>query len=295
MPRPPRLHVPGGCYHVMLRGNHREALFGAPRDRDYLASLFADVIQRLGARIHAYCWMTNHLHVLLQIADQPLGKVMQRVAARYSRHRHRALRMTGHLFERRYRAKLIDVDEYFLTVLRYIHLNPVKARMVTDAADYPWSSHRTFLGLESTQWLTTDFGLSLFGSTLTQARIAYSDFIRSADPLSLTDPDDDAHPEDTRIIGSDHFIQHIPFTPYKPRSLVTLQQLAKQICVANGANVEALRSPSRARQLAPIRVQFIKQAIEQRIATLSEVARYLNRDPSALGRLVKRHSAMNKA
>jgi hypothetical protein len=113
--------------------------------------------------------------------------------------------------------------------------------------------------------------------------------------MNLTDPDHDTHPEDTRVIGSDHFIQRIPFTPFKPRSAITLQQLAEQICHANGANVEPLRSPSRARQLAPIRAHLVTQAIEERIATLSEVARYLNRDPSALGRLVSRHCAAHKA
>ena len=92
---------------------------------------------RLDARLHAYCWMGNHLPALVQIGDQPLGKLMQRIAMRFSRYRHRALQTTGHLFERRYKAWLIDVDEYFLTLLRHIHLNPVKAQRVADPADYP--------------------------------------------------------------------------------------------------------------------------------------------------------------
>lgn len=150
MPRPPRLHVPGAYYHVVLRGNHREALFGSPTDRQVLDEIVADALAHFSSRIHAYCWMTNHLHALLQIADRPLGKIMQRIAQRYARYRHKALRTSGHLFERRYKAKLVDVDAYFLALLRYIHLNPVKAHLVTDPADYPWSSHRAFLGLEST-------------------------------------------------------------------------------------------------------------------------------------------------
>jgi putative transposase len=79
--------------------------------------------------------MTNHLHALVQIADRPLGMIMQRMAMRYSRHPHIVMNTTGHLFERRYEAKLLDVDVYFLTLLRYIHLNPVKGHLVADPAN----------------------------------------------------------------------------------------------------------------------------------------------------------------
>ena len=80
MPRPPRLYVPGGYYHVILRGNHREDLFACPNDRFALNEIVIDVINRFNARLHAYCWMTNHLHALIQINHQPLGKLMQRIA-----------------------------------------------------------------------------------------------------------------------------------------------------------------------------------------------------------------------
>lgn len=75
MPRLPRLHVPGGCYHVILRGNHREALFATAGDRQALNEIVGEAIGKLGARVHAFCWMTNHLHALIQIGEPPLGKV----------------------------------------------------------------------------------------------------------------------------------------------------------------------------------------------------------------------------
>lgn len=110
MPRPPRLHITGAHYHVILRGNHREPLFDHPADRQKLNDIVADVLTRTAARLHAFCWMTNHLHVLIQTSDLPLGKTMQRIAVRYSRYRHRSLRTGGHFFERRYKAKLVDVE-----------------------------------------------------------------------------------------------------------------------------------------------------------------------------------------
>jgi len=290
MPRPPRLHVPGGCYHVILRGNHREALFGTAFDRSVLNDIVAEVLPQFGARIHGFCWMTNHLHVLLQIADRPLGKIMQRIAMRYSRYRHKALRTTGHLFERRHKAKLVDVDEYFLTLLRYIHLNPVKAHMVTDPADYPWSSHRAFLGVDCIPWLTTDFGLSLFSKDLAQARLAYQQFILTPSNQADEDLEQESHPDDCRILGTDQFIENIPLVPYRPRSPLTLEQLAQRVCSERQLTVELLRSASRARRLTAIRIDFASRAIEQGIATLCEVARFLHRDPSSLGKMMARHT-----
>lgn len=289
MPRPPRLYIPGAVYHVILRGNHREALFGSDRDRLVLNEIVADVMGRCGSRIHAFCWMTNHLHALVQIAELPLGAIMQRIAVRYSRYRHKALCTTGHLFERRHKAKLVDVDAYFLTLLRYLHLNPVKANLVADPADYPWSSHRAYLGTESIPWLCVDFGLSLFSTDCIRARDAYRRFV-----MCRAGSDDEnlaavSHPEDSRILGTDDFINAIPIVPFKARSPLTLEQLAESLCRQHSISIELLRSPSRSRQLAPIRSMLARRAVDQRVSTLSEVARFLHREPSSVTKLLARH------
>lgn len=286
MPRPPRLHVPGAFYHAILRGNHCESLFDQPSDRQRLNDIVEDVLRRTGARVHAFCWMTNHLHALIQVADQPLGKTMQRIAVRYSRFRHRSLRTTGHLFERRYKARLVDVEEYFLTLLHYIHLNPVKARIVNDPAAYPWSSHQAYLGRFALPWLTTDFGLSLFSSDIARARIAYASFMLTS--LDHDDVEAESHPEDSRILGSDRFVAKLPVATFKPRSSLTLDQLADRVSNAHQISSAELRSLSRVRKLTPIRLEFAAQAVELRIATLAAVARFLNRDPSALTKLIAR-------
>lgn len=284
MPRPPRLHVPGGCYHVILRGNHQEVLFGSSSDQHALNGIVSEVITRFDARLHAFCWMSNHLHALIQIAEKPLGDVMKSIAMRYSRHRHRKLWTTGHLFERRYKAKLVQIDAYFLVLLRYIHLNPVKALMVADPADFPWSSHRAYLGKESIPWLTTALGLSLLATDVKRARSAYARFIEQAGDIE--DPDTDAHPEDSRVLGTDEFIRQIPAPRFRPRSNCSLDEVAERICIDHGVSVDVLRSPSRSRYLTPIRIAFAQEAIEQRIATQTAVARYLHRDPSAITKLL---------
>src|SRR5882724_7664036 len=154
MPRLPRLHAPGAFYHVILRGNHREALFGSHHDRVALNNIVAAALERQQARLHIFCWMTNHLHALVQIGEAPLAVLMHRIARPYARYRQRQLRTTGHLFERRYKAWLVDADMYFVALLRYIHLNPVKARMVATVDECPWSSHSAYAGTATLPWLT---------------------------------------------------------------------------------------------------------------------------------------------
>jgi REP element-mobilizing transposase RayT len=288
MPRPPRLHVPGGFYHVTLRGNHQEALFASPQDRSILNGFVAEAIEKYQARIHAFCWMTNHLHAFIQIGEVKLGKVVGRFAVRYSRYRHKQLRTKGHLFDRRHQPYLVDSDAYFLSVLRYIHLNPVSARMVESPDEYEWSSHRAYLGIETLPWLTTEFGLGLLGKALTGARNAYDSLMRGdldADPGFNLVPSDDP-----RVIGTDRFLASLPPPQVKPRSRLSLEQLALDVCMSLNVSLDAVRSPSRDRRLTPARVQIAGRATDERIASHHSVARFLGRSPSAIGQLLKRRA-----
>src|SRR5688500_8101403 len=173
MPRPPRIHMPGAFYHVTLRGNHRQNIFFSSADRILFSDITAEVIERFSARVHAYCWMTNHIHLLVQVSDTPLGKLMMRIAGRYARTVQTKLHTTGHLFEKRYYPVLVDADSYLLELLRYIHLNPVRARMVERPCAYPWSSHHNYMGERTEPWITTDFALGMFHCERTLAIAGY--------------------------------------------------------------------------------------------------------------------------
>ena len=167
--RRPRLHVPGACYHVTLRGNHRQDIFFSDADRCLLGHYIEAACEPTGVRIHAYCWMSNHIHLLIQVTDVPLGSFMQRISSRYARAVQARVPTTGHLFQNRYHALLVDVDRYFLALLRYIHLNPVRSGLAENPADYRWSSHRAYLGRATVGWLVTDFGLRLFDGDTARA------------------------------------------------------------------------------------------------------------------------------
>ena len=130
MPRRPRLHLHGGFYHVILRGNGRQAVFFDAEDHEQWQLILYQGLTRYRHRLHAYCWMTNHVHMAIQAGAEPLDGFMGFVASRYARILNRKTGRPGHLFERRYRAILVQQDTYLKELLRYIHLNPVRARMV---------------------------------------------------------------------------------------------------------------------------------------------------------------------
>jgi REP element-mobilizing transposase RayT len=280
--------VSGGFYHVILRGNHREPLFRNEADRGVLNAITADVIERFHLRVHAFCWMTNHLHLAVQGAETPLGQPMQRIAMRYSRYFHKRTRRIGHLFERRYRAILVDADSYLLELVRYIHRNPVRAGMVTDAEDYPWSSHRAYLGRAQLPWLATDFVLAMFGSTVERAREQYRRFM--ADPGEVdAEILENGHRDDDRVLGSDDFVQRLPAVVAQKKPQITLADFIAERSAGLPVTLTALRSTSRRRNYSAARAALAAEALDQQIATLSEIARYFNRDASALARSIDRY------
>jgi len=291
MPRPPRLHVAGGFYHVVLRGNHRQPVFHEPSDRAMLDDLLAQALARFDARVHAYCWMTNHIHLAVQVAEAPLGPLMQRVAGRYARRVQQRVPTTGHLFERRYRAVLVDADAHLLRLTRYIHLNPVRAGLVADPADYPWSGHRAYLGLADVPWLTTNFLLRVLGADVISARRAYSRLVALG-----SDPDDAAQFNrgmqwDTSVLAPDRYIEKARERSRTARdgqrvaaadATTTLEALIAETAAELGLTAEALASRSRSRALGRARCVVAERARTRGIASVSAVARRFNRSHSSL-------------
>ncbi len=133
--------------------------FVSDADRCQFLLLLQEGIARFGHRIHAFCLMTNHVHLAIQVDTIPLSKIMQNLSFRYTRWFNRREQRIGHLFQGRYRAVLVERDSYLLELVRYIHLNPLRAGMVQDVVDYAWSGHRAYAGLDLLPWLTEDYML----------------------------------------------------------------------------------------------------------------------------------------
>jgi REP element-mobilizing transposase RayT len=281
MPRRPRIHVPGGFYHVTLRGNHRQPVFQAHSDRALLNMIVARAIQKFDARLHAYCWMSNHLHFLIQVSVEPLARPMRQIAAEFARAMQVKLATTGHFFERRYHATLIEATDYLFTALRYIHRNPVDAGMVATAGDYPWSSHHAYVGHRTEPWLTTDFILGKFAPVREEAILAYAAFLDAE-----TGEQAAAFPEGAFIFGSDEFTARVQGMSRKSRSYQQLQELITEACGRFEVTQEKLVSPVRNCFLTKVRAWIAHQASERGIANRSEVARALGRTEGALRRAI---------
>ncbi len=279
MARRPRVHVPGGFYHVTLRGNHQQRIFFADCDRLLLNEIVSRALEKFESRMHAYCWMDNHIHMLVEVGESPLGCLMRQVASGFARRMQRSLGTTGHFFERRYHAKLIAVETYLKAAVRYIHMNPVTAGMVKDPREYPWSSHRHYLNGGGT-WITTDFVLGMFGSTRSRAVAAYDAFLSdepTVDWEAIVANGSDASD------SLDHDLRlrrERPIAPMGHRQ--SLDGLIDEACRLFMVAENRLDSPILDPVISKVLARIAMQARELGIATLADDARRLNRTESTL-------------
>lgn len=155
MARLPRLIVPQQPHHVIQRGNDRQLIFRDPGDYSVFLGRLWESAKQFKVAIHAYVLMSNHLHVLASPSDLiGLGRMMQRVGRHYVPYFNHKYERAGTLWQGRYKTTIIDSEEYFLTCCRYIELNPVRAGMVSNAADYPWSSYQHHIGMRTDTRIT---------------------------------------------------------------------------------------------------------------------------------------------
>jgi putative transposase len=158
MPRSARIAAPNLPHHLCQRGHNRRDVFFGPRDyRSYLDSL-AEFREALDLKVYGYCLMTNHIHLIVDPGANPsnLGLLMKRLAGRHTRRLNFLQQRSGTVWGGRFKCSPIETDRYLMTCLRYVDLNPVRARMVTQAEDYPWSSYRAHVGRASCEWLDVD-------------------------------------------------------------------------------------------------------------------------------------------
>ena len=179
MVRPLRIEYPGAFYHVASRGNEQKDVFRSRRDREQFLSYLQSATERYGAVIHAYCLMSNHYHLLLETPMGNLSQIMRHINGAYTTYFNVKRKRFGHLFQGRYKAILVEADEYATELSRYIHLNPVRAGIVAKPEEYEWSSYRHLIGMTETPvWLTKRFVLGYFGGN--SARDKYREFVNDA-------------------------------------------------------------------------------------------------------------------
>lgn len=158
MPRASRIVIAGYAHHIIQRGHNRQAVFVSDRDFLYYLENLREWKDAYDCRIYAYCLMTNHVHLIVDPGEDErnLACLMKRVAGRHTRYVNRLERRTGSLWEGRFKSSPISTDEYLLACCRYVELNPVRAGIVADPADYRWSSYGVKIGSRQEALLDQD-------------------------------------------------------------------------------------------------------------------------------------------
>lgn len=208
MARPLRITFPGAFYHVTSRGNEGRTVFKSRRDREKFAQYLASASQRYKAVIHVYCLMDNHYHLLVETPLGNLPQIMHHINGAYTTYFNLKRKRSGHLFQGRYKAILVAIDEYAKELSRYIHLNPVRAKLVETPEKYDWSSYKFYIGKQKSPiWLYTNFILSYFGAQISDAQKGYESFVNA-----LTNAHDKRLLEEvvgSTLLGSAEFIASI--------------------------------------------------------------------------------------
>lgn len=180
MARPLRLQFAGALYHVTSRGDGREDIYFGDADRVAWLAVLAHTCERFHWRVHAWCQMSNHYHLLLETPEGNLSEGMRQLNGVYTQHVNRTHRRVGHVFQGRFKAVLVERESHLLELARYVVLNPVRAGMVSDTAEWPWSSYAAMVGKQpAPDWLEVDALLHAFGQTRARAISAYVDFVRA--------------------------------------------------------------------------------------------------------------------
>jgi putative transposase len=181
MPRISRIDTPGALHHIIARGIERRSIFADDHDRDDFLKRLATVISETGTVCYAWALIPNHFHLLLRTGKVSISTVMRRVLTGYAigyNYRHRR---SGHLFQNRFKSILCQEDPYLKELIRYIHLNPLRAKIVPDLKSlnsYPFSGHSTLMGKRTRDWQLTEYVLGLFGNSLRSGRRSYREFVK---------------------------------------------------------------------------------------------------------------------
>ena len=287
MARRPRVFAAGVLYHVIVRGNQRQKIFTSDSDYQAYVERLARYRKKYDYKLHAYCLMPNHVHLLVESSQHPLAKLMQGLQQSYSQYFNLKHRKTGHVFEGRYKAILCEKDPYLLQLIRYIHLNPVRAGMVASPERYRYSGEHAYLQSKATEMIDPAPVLSMLGG-----KQAYRRFVR--DGLSEGHNEEYYAVADQRFLGAEGFGEKLVksearFPVKRParRSIETVaRELAKQLKV----ELQAVRSPDRSWTISKARTIAAYVLVRRLGYRLSDVAAYFRRDVATLATLLARLS-----
>jgi REP element-mobilizing transposase RayT len=322
MPRGARLDAPGTLHHVIVRGIEKRRIVDDRWDRRNFVSRLGQVASDTETDIYAWALMTNHAHILLRSSQHGLSRFMRRFLTGYAITYNLRHKRHGHLFQNRYKSIVCDEDVYFRELVRYIHLNPLRAEVVKNMSEldkYHWSGHSVLMGKLKHEWQDRDYVLSWFGQKEWEATRAYRKYVEEgvkegrrpelvggglvrslggwSQVLSLR-RENERVLADERILGTGDFVQkvvseadeRIKYQLGDNKRRKKAQQLIEQTCKKEDINANELRMGSRRGRIARVRGEIAYQLVETYGFSLAEVGRQLGVTTSAISKAICRLS-----
>jgi hypothetical protein len=233
--------------------------------------------------------MPDHIHMAVQVGDIPLSRIMQNLSFRYTQWMNRRQDRVGHLFQGRYKAVLVDANSYLLELVRYIHLNPVRAGMVKSPEAYPWSSHLSYLGEKKLPWLRMDWVLSRFSSSSGQTGNEYREFVHSELAGGQREEFHRGTKGERRALGESPFIEEVFRRAQQERNKdLSMGDIIRRVCEHYGVKETELSAAGKSHRNSLVRGIIAWLILESGELTLTELSKRLNRDISTLSSAAKR-------
>jgi putative transposase len=321
MPRQARLDAPGTLHHVILRGIERRRIVDDRTDHGAFISRMGQSALETGVTIYAWSLMPNHAHILLKSGQAGLSNYMRRFLTGYAITYNRRHNRYGHLFQNRFKSIVCDEDVYFKELVRYIHLNPLRAKLVTNLAEldrYTLSGHHCLMGKKGYEWQDARYVLSWFGEREREARKAYRAYmkeginqgnrpelvggglIRSIGGWSVVSSlrkDRGQLLTDERVLGSGEFVEKVireadekvSYQVLRTSLHLKVRGLIAEVCAREGVTVNELRSGSRRGKLPSVRSALVIRLVKEYGIPLAEIGRQVGISTSAVSKIMSRH------
>lgn len=320
MPRQARLDAPGTLHHVILRGLERGVIVKDDADREAFVTRLGTVAQATGTTIYGWALLPNHAHILLRSGPAGLPRFMRRLLTGYAVTFNRRHKRVGHLFQNRYKSIVCEEDTYFGELVRYIHLNPLRANLVEDlrALDrYPWCGHATVVGRMPRAWQDRRTVLGWFGRTEGRAVRTYREYVREGIPVGRRPElvggglvrsaggwaevralrrQKEPMAGDPRILGSGDFVEGL-LREAEERQVAALRRgptpqeteaVIARICKREGASVEELKRGGRRGTLSAVRADLARELVAGLGLSLAQAARHLGVSTTAISKILRK-------
>jgi len=309
MPRQARIDISGLLYHVMIRGIERREIFPNRIDKEDFIERLGKSLTESGAKCFSWVLMPNHAHLLIRVGEKKLSRIMRGLLSGYATKYNIRHKRSGHLFQNRYKAIICEEERYLLELIRYIHLNPIRANIVKDMREldkYEWSGHSIVMGNGKRQWQEIADVLKMFGSVVSTAREKYREYIEEGIKLGKhgvveqqktlinrkTGIEEQA---DERVLGSGEFVESIikgleekDKIKNKMKKGLDIEKLTLKVSKYYGLKITQIKGESRMREVSKARAVMVNIGIDYLGLSGRSLEKELDISSSGISKLYRR-------